>query len=137
MRVLVDTSVWVDFLNGQPTPEASALAELLAGDDDVCTCGVVVAEVFQGLRRDSTRAEIAALFEEMTFLDAAGIAPYLRAAELHRALRQKGRTVRSTVDCLVAMLAEANGCHVLARDRDLETILSSGLVEARLWRHPA
>ncbi len=133
----MDTSAWVDFLNGHPSPQASALGELLAGDDDVCTCGVVVAEVFQGLRRDSTRGELAALFEQMTFLDASGIGPYLRAAELHRSLRQKGRTVRSTIDCLIATLAEANGCHVLARDRDLETILSSGLVEARLWRHPA
>ena len=40
--------------------------------------------------------------------------------------------VRSTTDCLIATLAETNGCCVLARDRDLEAILSSGLVEARL-----
>ncbi len=134
MRVLVDTSAWVDFLNGHPSPEASALAELLAGEDDVCTCGVVVAEVFQGLRRDSTRGEITSLFEEMTFLEADGMTSYFRAADLYRTLRQKGRTVRSTIDCLIATLAEASGCYVLARDRDLESILSSGLVEARLWR---
>ena len=47
MRVLVDTSAWVDFLNGFPSPAADALAGLLQGDDDVCTCGIVVAEVFQ------------------------------------------------------------------------------------------
>jgi predicted nucleic acid-binding protein len=134
VRVLVDTSAWVDFLNGHSSPQASALADLLAGDDDVCTCGVIVAEVFQGLRRDSTRGEIAALFEEMTFLEAAGIGPYFRAADLYRTLRRKGRTVRSTIDCLIATLAEANGCYVLARDRDLETILGSGLVDARLWQ---
>jgi predicted nucleic acid-binding protein len=42
--------------------------------------------------------------------------------------------VRSTIDCLIATLAEANGCWVLARDRDLETIVGSGLVSARLWQ---
>ncbi len=134
MRVLVDASAWVDFLNGHPSREAAALAELLEGDDDVCTCGVVVAEVFQGLRRDVGRRQVAALFEEMTFLDAQGIAAYFRAADLYRALRQKGRTVRSTIDCLIATLAEANGCYVLARDRDMDAILTSGLVGARAWR---
>ncbi len=132
MRVLVDTSACVDLLNGHPSPQAAARAELLAGDDDICTCGVVVAEVFQGLRRDSTRGEIAGLFEEMTFLEPGGIAAYFRAADLYRTLRQKGRTVRSTIDRLIAALAEANGCWVLARDR--ETILGSGLVDARLWQ---
>jgi predicted nucleic acid-binding protein len=61
---------------------------------------------------------------------------YLRAAEIYRILRQKGTTVRSTVDCLIAALAEKNGCWVLTRDRDLKLILESGLVKSRLW-HPA
>ena len=40
-------------------------------------------------------------------------------------------TVRSTIACLVAVLAEENGCAVVARDRDLTAVLSSGLVAAR------
>ncbi len=52
MKVLVDTSVWVDFLNDYDSPASSALAELLEGEDDVCTCGLVVTEVFQGLRHE-------------------------------------------------------------------------------------
>jgi len=47
LRVLVDTSVWVDFLNGYPSPQRAALADLLASDHDLGTCGVVVAGVFQ------------------------------------------------------------------------------------------
>jgi len=54
---------------------------------------------------------------------------YLEAARLFRALRKRGATVRSTVDCLVARLAEENGCRILARDRDMEAILESGLVD--------
>ncbi|MGH9367353.1 MAG: PIN domain-containing protein [Thermoanaerobaculia bacterium] len=48
MKVLVDTSAWVDFLNGRPSPEAAALAALVAGGDELCTCGIVAAEVFSG-----------------------------------------------------------------------------------------
>ena len=43
----------------------------------------------------------------------------------------RGVTVRSAIDCLVAVLAEENGCAVLARDRALTAILSSGLVAVR------
>ncbi len=133
MRVLVDTSAWVDFLNGHDSPECKALSSLIEGEDELCTCGVIVAEVFHGLRRDKGRDELLRLFRELVFLEPAGIDPYLRAAELYRGLRQKGRTVRSTIDCLIAMLADEHGCLVLARDRDLESILESGLVRSRLW----
>ena len=51
MSVLVDTSAWVDCLNGFSPPAADALADLLEGDEDIFTCGIVVAEVFQGPRR--------------------------------------------------------------------------------------
>lgn len=133
MRVLVDTSAWVDFLNGHPSPERAAVHELFEGDDDLCTCGVVVAEVFQGLRRDGGRDELAALFGELTFLEPPGIDLYLRAAELYRQLRRKGHTVRSTIDCLIAVLAEENGCYLLARDRDMTAILDSGLAAVKHW----
>lgn len=97
----------------------------------MCTCGVVVSEVFQGLRREKGRAEVAGLFRKLLFLEPSGIDTYLKAADLYRALRGRGVTVRSTIDCLIVVIAEENGCHVLARDRDIEAILRSGLVKAR------
>jgi predicted nucleic acid-binding protein len=133
LKVLVDTSAWVDFLNGYPSPERSAIADLLVSDHEVCTCGVVIAEVFQGLRREKGRAEIGEMFREMVYLDPAGVDLYFRAAEIYRQLRERGLTVRSTIDCLIAVLAEENGCSILARDRDLRVILESGLVDARPW----
>jgi predicted nucleic acid-binding protein len=137
VRVLVDTSAWVDFLNDFPSPAADALAELLQGDDDVCTCGIVVAEVFQGLHRDQGRDSIRRSFEDMIFLEPPGIRLYLRAAGLYRALRERGTTVRSTVDCIIAALAEDSGCDLLARDRDMDAILDSGLLKAGRFQPPA
>lgn len=136
MRVLVDTSAWVDFLNGFPSPAADALAQLLDGDDDVCTCGIVAAEVLQGLGRDQGRDTIRRSFENMTFLEPTGIHLYLRAADLHRALRQAGKTVRSTVDCIIAALAEEGDCDLLARDRDMDVILDSGFLKAGRYGPP-
>ena len=129
MRVLVDTSAWAEFLNGTSSPEARAVDRLLAGEDDVVTCGLVAAEVFQGIRRD--REELEAFFRKMTFLEAAGIDTYLKAADLHRRLRRRGVTIRSTIDCFLAVLAAENGCEILFRDRDLRQIVESGLLDLR------
>jgi len=134
LKVLVDTSVWADFFNGYPSAEEKALSRLIAGDDEIFTCGVVVAEVFQGLRREKGRAEIVRLFRDLVFVEPSGMEAYLRAADVYRTLRRRGVTVRSTIDCLVAVIAEESKCDVLSRDRDLQMILASGLLEARPWR---
>lgn len=57
MKVLVDTSVWADFFNERSTPEAGVLARLIEDEAELVTCGLVVAEFFQGIRRASTRPE--------------------------------------------------------------------------------
>lgn len=133
MRVLIDTSAWIDFLNGVSSPERRAVADLLSGPHDLCTCGVVIAEVFQGLRKGKGRARLAQLFRDLTFLEPEGIDLYFRAAGLYRDLRKRGKTIRSTIDCLIMVLAEEHDCSVLARDRDMDTILASGLLSVRRW----
>lgn len=133
MKVLVDTSAWVDFLNGYASRECSALRFLLEEEHDLCTCGIIVSEVFQGLRRDKSRAKVEVLFKELTFLEPLGLPLYLRAAEIYRLLRKRGKTIRSTIDCIIAAIAEENDCTLLARDRDMEIIMGSGLVNAALW----
>ena len=132
MKILIDTSAWIDFFNGYESPERRTVAELVAGAEELCTCGVIVAEVFQGLRRDKSREDLQQLFRKLVFLEPSGIDLYLRAADIYRSLRRRGKTVRSTIDCLIAVLAEENGCCVLARDRDLKLILQSGLVKSHL-----
>ena len=76
------------------------------------------------------------LFRDLTYLEPAGIDPYFRAADLYRTLRQRGKTIRSTIDCVIAVLAEEHGCSVLARDRDMRILLDSGLLKAGRWPVP-
>jgi len=52
---------------------------------ELCACGVIVAEVFQGLRRDKGRDELQRLFRDLSFLEPSGIELYLRSAEIYRA----------------------------------------------------
>lgn len=133
MRVLIDSSAWIEFLNGSRTQTADQVTQLLGDEPEICTCGLVVTEVLQGLRRESGYPSVVELFADLTFLEAAGLATYIRAADVYRELRRRGITVSSTIDCLIAILAEEHACEVLARDRDLETILGSGLLKTSLY----
>lgn len=129
MRVLVDTSVWADFFNGHPSSEAGTLARLIREEADVITCGLVAAEVLQGIRNKKSRKRIEQHFLDMDWLTPTEPATYLAAADLFRTLRSRGVTIRSLVDCLVAQLAHEHDALLLFKDRDLQQIVDSGLLE--------
>lgn len=131
MMVLVDTSVWIDFFNGHSSAEARTLAALIEDEVEICTCGVVVAEFFQGLRQARVITKLERYFRELCMLSPATPETYLAAAAVFRKLRERGVTVRSTIDCLVACLAEAHGALLLAKDRDMRQIVDSGLLRVR------
>jgi len=137
LKVLVDTSVWVDYSNGFDSPEADLLERLVMTEQDICTCGVVVAEFLQGLRSIRSVREYSRLFGDMTWLTPGEPETYLAAAALYRDLRRNGVTVRSTIDCMVVMLAAENHCLLLARDADISRILASGLSMSSSARFPA
>lgn len=125
MRVLVDTSVWVDFFNDYPSREAETLVSLLRDEEDIVTCGLVAAELLQGFRDEGTVRRVRRHLLDMDWLSPTEPGTYFAATELYRALRVTGVTIRSTVDCIIACLAAEHGCQVLARDRDFDRILRS------------
>lgn len=132
MRVLVDTSVWADFFNQFPSAEGTALEGLIREEADLVTCGVIASEVLQGIRKTATLPPIEQEFRDMEWLTPREPQTYFAAASLFRRLRARGRTVRSTIDCLIACLAEENGVVLLHKDRDLAMIVDSGLVGVRV-----
>jgi len=131
MRVLVDTSVWVDFFNGHPSQQAQTLAHLIREEADLVTCGLIVSEVMQGLRQAKSLLKIERHFREMDWLSPKEPDTYIEAAHLFRQLRARGITIRSTIDCVIAKLAAHHDCLILAKDRDLTLIVESKLLALR------
>jgi predicted nucleic acid-binding protein len=127
-KVLVDTSVWIDHVNGHGSDEAEALLRLIDSDVELCTCGVIAAEFLQGLRKDSSVRAFSALFQDLLWLTPREPDSYLAAAALYRKLRRRGITVRSTIDCLIAVLAVEGDAALLARDADMDRIVASGML---------
>jgi predicted nucleic acid-binding protein len=131
MRVLVDTSVWVDFFNGHPSKQAEVLARLIREDADLLTCGLVVSEVLQGLRQAKSLLTIERHFREMEWLTPKEPETYIEAADLFRRLRARGLTIRSTIDCVIAILAAHHDALIFSKDRDLTLIVESKLLGLR------
>jgi predicted nucleic acid-binding protein len=55
-------------------------------------------------------------------LPVGGLAGFEEAAAIYRACRTGGETVRSMLDCLVAVPAIRAGASILHRDRDFDVI---------------
>ena len=119
--VLVDTTVWIDFFGARLEPHVDALRELIENDEDLCVCGVILAEVLQGIRSDADYRKTKDYFSALILLPMRE-STFVRAADLYRSLRRKGVTIRKPVDCMIAAVAMEHGLPLLHNDRDFDQI---------------
>lgn len=115
--ILVDSSVWIDFFNGVPTPETDRLDALL-GQDDVATGDLILVEVLQGIRNDSDFRAVKRALSEFPSFDLLGRERAARVAMRYRRLRRNGVTIRKTVDVVIASFCVDEGIRLLFSDRD-------------------
>jgi len=133
MMILVDTSVWIDFFNSYKSQESQTLLELIDQEMEIATCGVVAAEFMQGIRDRNTLKTLDKQFRDMQWLTPREPDTYLESAALFRELRNRGITIRSTIDCLIARLAYENNASLLSRARDLKMIIDSGILPLKTF----
>src|SRR5438874_78319 len=117
--IIVDTTVWIDYLRGKVNLETDYLERELnrqrLGLTDLILC-----ETLQGIPDD--RKFTAVLHELLKFevFETGGDELAILAARNFRRLRQQGRTVRKTIDCLIATFCLQHGHALLHRDRDFD-----------------
>lgn len=121
MRVLIDTSVWIDFFRGAASRENALLKDCLSRRDHIFTAGVIVQEILQGIRDDSQHRSVREYLLLFPKIDSE-FSDYVDAADVYRNLRKKGLTIDSPVDCLIAFLAMRHRLFLLHRDRDFSVI---------------
>jgi predicted nucleic acid-binding protein len=117
--VIVDTTVWIDYLRGDDTPEAlwlhRELTQQRLGLTDLILC-----EVLQGIPDQDSFTRVQADLLKFHVFDAGGGALAIAAAQNYRKLRQRGVTVRKTIDCLIATFCLRAQHQLLHRDRDFD-----------------
>jgi len=121
MKILVDTTVWIDFFRGSASPKVSQLEQAIQNREDLCCCGFVLTEVLQGIRDEKELAATKRLFEGLLYLDD-DRSTFELAATIYRELRRKGCTIRNSIDCLIAATAIQHGTALLENDRDYQLI---------------
>ena len=117
MMILVDTTVWIDFFSARSYPHVKALENLILNREDICLCGIILAEVLQGIREDSEFNRTRDLLANLVFLPMQ-YSVFLRSAEIYRNLRLKGITIRKPVDCMIASVAIEHEIPLLHNDKD-------------------
>jgi predicted nucleic acid-binding protein len=116
--VLIDSSVWVDYLKlGERGPGAAVRTLLLRGD--VIACGPVVAELLAGTP-PARRAELSMLMNGLPWADL-GRDAWRRVGEVIGDLLRVGLRVPLT-DAAIAVAAVDSGARLWSRDAHFDRI---------------
>lgn len=117
--ILVDSSVWIDYFRGTPTPETERLDALL-GSEPVATGDLILTEVLQGFGSDRDFNLARKLLTSLVMVELSGPELAVQAARNFRLLRRHGVTVRKTIDTVIATRCIADGLPLLYSDRDFD-----------------
>lgn len=112
--ILVDTSIWIELIRGKIEINADKMARFV-------TCPPIVQEIFQGMR-NLDRNFVAGILSIPCIPLSVELKTYIHASEIYRSCMKSGKTVRSSVDCLIAAIAIENSIPVWHRDRDFDKI---------------
>lgn len=127
--IVVDSSVWIDFLNGRNAPHVRQLRALV-GTEEIIVGDLMLCEVLQGLDSERAAREVEALLRRFEIVPMAGDAIATAAARNFRSLRRRGITVRKTIDLLIGTWCIHNSGPLLHNDGDFRPMARYlGLIE--------
>jgi predicted nucleic acid-binding protein len=129
---LIDTSVWVEYLRNTNSPACNEVDRLWHDDPStVATTEPVVMELLAGTNSDLLFERVEKLMNGLPMLSVDPAVDYRDAAVAYRAARRGGKTVRKTIDCLIAAVAARTGATLVHRDRDFD-LLAAALPDLRV-----
>jgi predicted nucleic acid-binding protein len=115
--ILVDSSVWIARLRGNRTPGTEKL-EIAATQDALLVGDLILLEVLQGARDEIHARRIERelrMYAVVSMLDSKLAS---RAARNYRVLRDRGITIRKTVDIVIGTFCVEHGHALLHDGRD-------------------
>lgn len=122
---LVDTSVWIDYLRGNPTASVAKLQDILDEGRPFGITSLILQEILQGTDSEASFARLETYLRTQIFFHPPDpVSTHVEAARIYSRCRRAGVTIRSTIDCLVAQTAIEHGLLLLHSDRDFDRIAS-------------
>lgn len=120
--ILVDSSVWMDFFNGTDSVFRRKLHQLIEEEEELGLTAIHLTEILQGIKSNTEFERTKRHLLSFPIFLLKSINTHIRAAQIYRTCRQSGKTVRKTVDCLIAAVAIENGLALFHNDRDFDKI---------------
>jgi predicted nucleic acid-binding protein len=118
--IIIDTTVWIDYLRGARTRHTDWLdAHLL--EERLGLTDLILCEVLQGIRVEERFQAVLGELLKFEIFVAGSLGLAVAAARNYRRIRAAGRTVRRTIDCLIATFCLIEGHALLHNDRDYDS----------------
>lgn len=117
--VIVDTSVWVDALRGTLNPHTVWLRSGIQ-NGEVGLTNLIACEVLQGIRNPAQFNGFCNDLLQLPVFEPISTRTATQAARNFLLLRERGITIRKTIDCLIATLCIELDFELLHRDRDFD-----------------
>lgn len=117
--IIVDTTVWIDYLGGITNPQTSWL-ETEIDRQRIGLTDLILCEVLQGVRDNTVFPQFLQDLSRFHVFNTGGTDLAIAAAQNYRSLRGRGHTPRKTIDCLIATFCLQQGHGLLHRDRDFD-----------------
>lgn len=116
---LVDTSVWIDFLREKDTVAVRLFTEIIEKKLPYGITSIIYQEILQGAESKKDFQSLIEYLQVQRFYEPKdSILSYQAAAELYLHCREKGITIRSAADCLIAQVAIEHKLLLLHNDKD-------------------
>ncbi len=117
--VLVDSSVWINYFNGQVTWQTEILDQMLI-QIPVLTGDLILIEVLQGFKSDKEYKKAKESLSILPCKQLGGYSLAIKSAENYRKLRKRGVTVRKTIDIVIGTFCLNENIPLLHDDKDFE-----------------
>jgi len=118
MKIIVDTSVWIEYLKNRPSVTEKLDQLLLAGT--IVTVGPVIAEILQGAKTEKDYRLLEKNIGGLPLIETK-VEDWIKAGKISYELRKRGITIPLT-DCLIAAVAIHQNASVMTYDRHFENI---------------
>ena len=120
--IVVDTSVWIDFLEARETSFDFHLTELISRGEALALTDLIYCEILQGISEDEKFRRVRTILQNYPILRMSGLDTFEHAARIYRDCRRRGFTIRKTIDCLIAATCLEARAELYHNDRDFEAI---------------
>ena len=126
-KLLVDTSVWIEYFKNDPHVADFLEKQLL--EDNVYLTGIIVSELIQGIKNEKGREIIRSSLDAINYIDMK-YDDWIKTGDLSNMLRKNGLTLPLT-DIAIAAAAIGNNLTLVTRDKHFRQIPGLRVMDMR------